>query len=164
MRALMMNNKKTLVYGVCIASVLGLTACGGSGSDSVTVEGDVPIAYVGRANTVPMNPTDAGEFRSGGNLYIREKSSPSSPEYNITAQVTAGQGDVSRPEVSYDGKKIVFAMRCSANTPCSGGSSALAQQDLTWSIWEYDFSKAARLDQGTLRRVKIGRASCRERV
>ncbi len=154
MRALMINNKKTLVYGVCIASIVGLTACSGSGSDSVTVEGDVPIAYVKRVNTVPMNPTDAGEFRSGGDLYVREKSSPSSTEYNITAQVTAGQGDVSRPEVSYDGKKIVFAMRCSANTPCSGGSTTpLAQQDLTWSIWEYDFSKAARLDQGTLRRV-----------
>lgn len=149
-----LNNKKTLVYAACIVGVLGLTACSGNGGNtsSVTVEGDVPIAYVKRVNTVPMNPTDAGEFRSGGDLYVREKSSPSAIEYNITAQVTAGQGDVSRPEVSYDGKKIVFAMRCSVNTPCSGGNIPLGQQDLTWSIWEYDFNNT-RLEQGVLRRV-----------
>ena len=37
------------------------------------------------------------------------RSSPSAPEYNITTQFTQGVGDASGPEVSYDGKKILFA-------------------------------------------------------
>ncbi len=150
MGAIMMN-KNFLMIGVCVASLSAFAACSGSGS-SVTVEGDVPIAYVKRSNTVPLNPTDAGNTGSGGNLYIREKSSPSATEYNITGSVTAGQGDVSRPEVSYDGKKIVFAMRCAANTPCSQ-ETGNTNQDTTWSIWEYDFSKAKNLNEGVLRRV-----------
>ena len=45
---------------------------------------------------------------------IREKSSPSAPEHNMTTQFTQGKGDASSPEVSWDGKKIVFSMRCPA--------------------------------------------------
>ena len=41
---------------------------------------------------------------------LREKSSPSAPEHNLTAAITQGQGDASDPEVSYDGKKVVFAL------------------------------------------------------
>ena len=146
-------NKNLLMVSVCIAGLSGLAGCSGSGSSgAVTVEGDVPIAYVKRSNTVRINPTDAGNTGSAGDLYIREKSSPSATEYNITGSVTAGLGDVSRPEVSYDGKKIVFAMRCAANTPCSHDADPTVQ-DTTWSIWEYDFSKAKTLDQGVLRRV-----------
>ena len=148
-------NKKFLIFGVCIASITVLGACSGSSSGkSATVQGDIPIAYVKRSNEVPLNPTDAGNTQSdaqvGGDLYIRELSSPSATEYNITGARTQGKGDVSRPEVSYDGKKIVFAMRCSANTPCS---QEAGKTDTTWSIWEYDFSNAKTLNQGSLRRV-----------
>ena len=37
---------------------------------------------------------------------------PSALEHNVTAAFTQGNGDASDPEVSYDGKKIVFSMRC----------------------------------------------------
>ena len=41
-------------------AALVLVACSGSGSsDTVTVNGDVPIAYVMRSVSVGMNPTDA---------------------------------------------------------------------------------------------------------
>ena len=48
----------------------GLAGCGSSGSDStsVTVSGDVPIAYVKRANTIEMNPTDGTSSGEGGDL------------------------------------------------------------------------------------------------
>ncbi|HEY9028536.1 MAG TPA: hypothetical protein VIP05_29875, partial [Burkholderiaceae bacterium] len=97
------------------AGVLSLAACGGGSkteSNTVTVEGDVPIVYAKRVNTIGLNPTNGAPTAPGGDLMIREKSSPSAPEHNVTAQFTQGKGDVSDPEVSYDGKKIVFAMNC----------------------------------------------------
>ena len=66
-----------------------------------------------------MNPTNGSPSAPGGDLMIREKSSPSAPEHNITSRFTPrsrrANGDASDPEVSYDGKKLVFAMRCPAS-------------------------------------------------
>jgi len=105
-----------------------LAACtGGSSSDSVTVEGNVAIAYVKRPVSTLGNPTDAVVTGQGGDLYIREKSSPSAPENNVTGSYTQGQGDVSDPEVSYDGTKLLFAMR--------------GPNDARWSVWEYEISR-----------------------
>src|ERR1700758_1409539 len=102
------------------AGVLSLSACGGgskatSDSNTVTVQGDVPIAYAKRINTIGLNPTNGGPTAPGGDLMIREKSSPSAPEHNMTTQFTMGKGDVATPEVSWDGKKILFSMRCPAS-------------------------------------------------
>ena len=104
--------------------VAGLAACTGNSSDSVTVEGDVAIAYVKRPVSALGNPTDAVVTGQGGDLYLRDKSSPSGTETNLTGSYTKGQGDVNHPNVSFDGTKIVFAMRGPA--------------DANWSIWEYD--------------------------
>lgn len=113
-----------------------LAGCSGS-SDSdntVAVNGDVAIAYAKRVNTLGMNPTDGAPFAAGGDLIIREKSSPSAPEHNVTASYTRGNGDVSDPEVSYDGKKIVFAMNCPTSNNAAVGSAACTGR---WNIWEY---------------------------
>ena len=65
-------------------------ACSGSGNseDTVAVNGDVPIAYAKRVNTLGLNPTDGAPFAAGGDLMIREKSSPSAPEHNLTRGYT----------------------------------------------------------------------------
>jgi Hydrazine synthase alpha subunit middle domain len=128
-----------------------LAACSGSGSDdTVTVNGDVPIAYAKRATAVGMNPTDAANSAPGGDLMIREKSSASAAEHNVTAGITQGRGDVSDPEVSYDGKKIVFALRCPAsNTSQVNGAAACTGR---WNIWEYD-TTGKTLTTGSLRRI-----------
>ncbi len=136
---------------VASAAVL-VAGCGSGsgGSDNVTVNGDVAIAYAKRANTIAMNPTDGTPSAPGGDLIIREKSSPSANEINVTAGITQGNGDVSDPEVSYDGKKIVFAMRCpTSNTSTIGGAPACTG---SWNIWEYDMSGGSRAN-GTLRRI-----------
>jgi hypothetical protein len=136
-----------------LALSVAVGACNsGSNTDSstVTVAGDVPIAYAMRANTVTLNPLTANPFAPGGDLIIREKSSPSAPEHNITAQFTQGQGDVADPSVSFDGKKIVFAMNCPASNP-----SMIANQPACtghWNIWEYDMS-AGGLTAGSFRRI-----------
>jgi len=141
------------LVGTCAAVLAG---CNGGGSSSeraaaaVTVNGEVPIVYVQRSTAVRMNPTNGAPFAPGGDLMLREKSSPSAPEHNLTASITQGQGDASDPEVSYDGKRVVFALRCpSSNSATLDGRPACTGR---WNLWEYTLG-SARLEQGTLRRL-----------
>ena len=136
---------------VAVAAAVVLAGCSSKNSDStLTVNGDVAIAYAKRATTMGINPTNGAPFAPGGDLMIREKSSPSAREFNITASITQGNGDVSDPEVSYDGKKIVFALRCpTSNTAQVNGAAACTGR---WNLWEYDMS-AGGLAGGTLRRI-----------
>src|SRR3954470_18971917 len=147
-----MNNKLWILSASALMA-MALAACsGGSTSESstVTVAGDVPIAYAKRVNTISMNPTNGGPSAPGGDLMIREKSSASATEHNITAQFTQGKGDATDPEVSYDGKKIIFSMKCPAsNTSTINGVPACTDR---WNIWEYDMSKSG-LTDGTFRRL-----------
>ena len=138
--------------------LLGTLAGCGSGSSSgdsatVTVAGDVPIAYAQRANTAAMNPTTGGSFAPGGDLMIREKSSASALEHNMTAQFTQGRGDVRSPNVSYDGKRIVFAMKCPADNTSKIGTVAACTG--SWNIWEYVMTDTTPqgLVSGTFRRL-----------
>src|SRR5882672_4549301 len=97
-----------IAFAAIVGVVAGLGACsGGSSSDSVTVEGNVAVAYVKRPVSALGNPTDSVVTGQGGDLYIREKSSPSASETNVTGAYTQGRGDVSDPEVSYDGTKLL---------------------------------------------------------
>jgi hypothetical protein len=142
------------VAGIAGAALaLALAACGGEKSDGgvgVTAQGEVPLAYVKRSNAIRINPTDGTPSAPGGDLLIRAKSSASAPEHNVTAGITQGRGDVSDPEVSYDGKKIVFAMTCPAdNTSTIAGAKACTGR---WNLWEYDMTEGG-LAGGSLRRL-----------
>lgn len=135
-------------------ALLALAGCGAGSSsgpsETVTVAGDVPLAYVQRSTDVRMNPTNGAPSAVGGDLMVREKSSASAPEHNITAAITQGNGDASDPEASYDGKKIVFSLRCPAsNTSTIDGQPACTGR---WNVWEYDMSVGG-LAGGTLRRI-----------
>ena len=156
MKLPIMHSTRTLLAGasaLAAAGVLSLAACGGgskSDSSSGTVQGDVAIAYTKRVNTIGLNPTNGAPTAPGGDLIIREKASPSAPEHNITAQFTLGKGDAATPEVSWDGKKILFSMRCPAsNAVTIGGAPACTGH---WNIWEYDMTTGG-LTGGTFRRV-----------
>ncbi len=145
------NGMRAGLYAVLALSI-GLTACSkNTGSDStVTVQGDVAIAYVKRSASISANPTNGAPFAAGGDLMVREKSSPSAPEHNVTASITQGNGDATEPQVSYDGKKIVFALNCpTSNTSMINGQAACTGR---WNIWEYDMSTGG-LAGGTLRRI-----------
>lgn len=114
-------------FGVAFATAsLILTGCGSgaNGTSAATEANNVPVAYVKRPVATAGNPTDSITFSPGGDLYMREISSPTATEINLTASYTQGQGDVSDPEVSYDGKKILFSMR--------------GPQDRRWAVWEYN--------------------------
>jgi len=145
--------KVSAMTWVAAAASIWLAGCGGgksSESSTVTVQGEVPLAYVKRSTSISMNPTDGTSTAPGGDLIIREKSSPSANEHNVTASITQGVGDASDPEVSYDGKKIVFSLRC----PTSNTSTINNQPACTgaWNIWEYDMTTGG-LTGGTLRRI-----------
>ena len=137
--------------------ILGLAGCGKDGetsSDGVAVQGDVPLVYTKRSTALSINPTDGAPSAPGGDLMLREKSSASAPEHNLTARFTQGNGDASDPEVSYDAKKVVFSMRCpSSNTATidgqPGGTPACTGR---WNVWEYDMSGAG-MASGTFRRL-----------
>jgi hypothetical protein len=120
--------------------MLSLAACGGgsaSSSGGGTVE-NFPIAYVKRSVDVQvMDQTDTRdplEFNAGGDLYVRDLAAPGAPDRNVTRRVTGGAGDVKDVEVSYDGKKLLFAL----HLPEIEGADPEDQP--TWDIWEYEFA------------------------
>jgi hypothetical protein len=139
-----------LVAAGAAALVAGCGSGSGAEGTAVVVTGDVPLVYAKRASTLRANPTNGTPFAEGGDLMLREKSSPSAPEHNLTAQFTQGKGDAADPEVSYDGKKVVFSMKCpETNTSKIGDLPACTGR---WNIWEYDMSVGG-LTKGTFRRV-----------
>lgn len=137
------------------ASLQGLTGCGGA-SESATADpavADYPILYVKRpvplddnGNRQDMDPREPAAVHPGGNLYLRDRSKVSSEERNLTGSITrapdadAIAGDVKDPAVSFDGRRIAFALRRPDPDPND-------DEEPTWNIWEYD------LDGGALRRV-----------
>ena len=124
------------------AAVLCLGGCvGGNSQSRDPVVVDYPIAYVKRP--VPLNnqdeprqldARDALTFNEGGDLYIRDRAAPGAPERNVTFDITGGLGDVKDVEVSYDGNKLLFALRM----PEIEGADEEDQPK--WEIWEYDFA------------------------
>ena len=92
-----MKKVLTTKYALALAAAASvvLAGCGSGSDDTVTVEGDVPLAYVKRSTALSMNPTDGAPSAAGGDLIIREKSSPSAAEHNITSSITLGVGDAS---------------------------------------------------------------------
>ena len=128
--------------GALVSTLLALAACtsgggetpgGSQGPDPVVL--DFAVAYVKRpVPEMGMQP-DARqllEFNEGGDLFIRDRASPSSTEINVTGETTGGLGDVRDVEPSYDGTKVVFAM----HEPLIEGADEEDQP--TWNIWEYD--------------------------
>lgn len=138
-----------------------LTACGGDQQiltndqepDPVVV--DVPIAYIKRAlpvddegNLITQDLRQPFEFTPGAALYFKPRASSGAPETNITDrafftqeqidQATADAPlagyDIKDVEVSYDGERLVFAMRAPEI------EDANDDEQPTWNIWEYDRS------------------------
>lgn len=94
--------------------------------ENIAPASSFPIVYVKRAVQVLAEPIDPVGYVAGGDLYWRDAASASAEEINLTRSQTGGTGDVSSPEVSYDGSKVVFSMRRPA--------------DNSWNIWVMDVS------------------------
>jgi hypothetical protein len=109
---------------------------GGQSPDPVVL--DFPIAYVKRAaptgDALSPDARELLDFQPGADLFLRDRASPSSAERNITAAITQGRGDVRDVEPSFDGTRLVFALR----EPEIEGADPEDQP--TWDIWEYDLA------------------------
>jgi hypothetical protein len=118
-----------------------LAACSGGGSvnvgsgqtpDPATV--DFPIFYVKR--TIPEDSDDLRALRDtipSANLFKRDRAAPGALETNITGRVTGTDlYDVKDVDVSFDGRKVIFAMR----GPLDDDQDE--EDPPTWEIWEYD--------------------------
>lgn len=123
-----------LVSATC--AVLLLPACYESGQTADPVVEDFPIAYIKRPIPIDeqnelriIDVRDLDSFNAGGDLYLKDRASGGSLERNITFEVTNGQGDVKDLESSFDGKKIIFAMRLPEEDNTT---------EPTWNIWEYN--------------------------
>jgi hypothetical protein len=128
-----------------LAIAFGISGCGGGGADLASGQGadpvvlDIPIAYVKRPLPLDaqgnVQASDARElitFNIGADLFVRDRASPSAPERNITGAETQGLGDIRDLDVSFDGDKILFAMRAQFI------EGAAEEDQPTWNIWEYD--------------------------
>ncbi len=124
-----------------------LTGCGGTGlgvpddQDPDPALLDHPVAYVMRPlplnqNGTPVqnDATDPILFEPGAALYIKDRASPSAVPRNVTQRAFApGETyDVRDVSVSFDGERLVFAMR----GPFIEGADDDEQP--SWNLWEYD--------------------------
>jgi len=139
----------TVLFIKAMLLIFALTACGGggiggSGSTADPVQlGDNGIAYVKRTvprdvngNLVQEDARRAFTFNAGGDLYYRDHSSPSATETNLTGAITGGLGDVRDVEASYDGTKLIFALRL-PDLP-----NTQPEDQPKWNIWEYNLASS----------------------
>ncbi len=138
--------KKILAYPasfpgqlILIPVIVLLSSCD-AGLDTGADPGveDFPIAYIKRAILVDdegviIQPDLRRPLRSspGGDLYLKSRATISAPEISITQSITNGMGDVKDVEVSYDGKKLIFALQPEDPNP----NDNIAPK---WDIYTYD--------------------------
>ena len=115
----------------------------GSGQSPDPVVLDIPVAYI--KGPLPAAVDDDDEVREletfveGTDLWLRDRAAPDVPERNITFGVTGGLWSVRDVDGSYDGTKLVFAMRM----PLIPG--AMDSEQPTWNIWENSHVCAANI-------------------
>lgn len=141
------SNAIRLILSALATSTLLLSGCGGGGGggsqDPDPVQLDLPIAYVKRPvpidadnmnAIIPDDITTPFAFNAGAALFVRDRASPTAQEINITDRAwPAGElYDVKDVEASYDGTKLVFAMRAPDDPNLDDDEQA------KWDIWEYD--------------------------
>lgn len=134
----------SVILSACTSGGAGVETSGQS-EDPVVV--DFPIAYVKRSLPV-MIDDDGNEapgevilrepinFFPGAALYIKTRATPSASETNLTDGIfeEGALYDIKDVDTSYDGSKLVFAMRAPEI------EDADEEDQPTWNIWEYDHS------------------------
>lgn len=118
------------VLNACYAGLMGsvLASCGSSPPDDILEKsGQAAIVFV-RENSRENNRSEVmrsniDEFYPGSDLFVLSPISTQGKLTNLTAQyTTSGQSDprnygaCADPEVSYDGKKILFSMKVNRNS------------------------------------------------
>lgn len=137
-----------VVAAGCSSGGEGDTVGFGAGQAPDPVALEFPIVYVKRP--IPLDDDGAIveedirevlSFNPGADLFFRDRASPSTPDVNITGELTQGLADIRDVSVSFDATKVAFAMRVPFDPDADD------DEQVTWNIWEYDITT------DTLRRV-----------
>ncbi|ENO13065.2 hypothetical protein J057_16745 [Marinobacter nanhaiticus D15-8W] len=144
-----MSPKLGLVVVVSLTLVTaGCRSSGGSDQEADPVVVENAVAFIKRPlafdNDTLMGDDrrDPEAFRPGARLYVKDRASPSARSRDITSAVFSDPSflndegdllyDVRGLDVSYDGSKLLFAMRAPEI------EDADDDEQPTWNIWEYD--------------------------
>jgi hypothetical protein len=162
------SNVRFLLISVIFSIVIFLAGCGqedplldAAGEDGNPLVEDFAIAYIKRPvsamdttrgpRSIPAFPEelDNNDPEVGvtpGDVYVRDLSSPSAPETNITGHLTAvdlndpngpkSAGDVSDLEVDYAGTRLVFSLHRGTITNVQE-----EDQPYKWDIYEFDLTQ-----------------------
>jgi len=113
LRTKLRNNERgrKIIRFILLVLVLGALlffGCSGGVPDDIIQEsGTTGIIFVKATRTSTLN-----SFSRGGNLYSLI---PASPDGKLTNLTNLEAGDVSDPEISHDGLKVLFSMRRSSS-------------------------------------------------
>jgi len=142
---------QTIKIACFIVVLLSVVACGVSSDsnkkDPVVVEN--AVAFIKRPQLLDDEQVLVSDsiiepqmFRPGAVLYIKDSASISSVARDLTSSVFSDEVflndeglllyDVKDLSVSYDGEKLIFAMRAPED------ENADEEDQPTWNIWEYD--------------------------
>lgn len=126
------------------------TQLGGTASaDPVVV--DFPVAYVKKVvlfddadgGLLTTNVRTPADIFPGAELLIRDRASPSAPELSLTVGIFPDDDEGNPPlydvkdiSASYDGQRLVFAMRAPEDPDLD------EDEQPTWNIWLYDRATA----------------------
>ena len=144
-RWLMLLGIAQLVAG-CGGGSASPTSLIGNGQDPDPVVQDFPVVYVKRpilldddGNLETTDIREPAEFRPGAELLLRDRASASADIRSLTAGIFPDDEDGNPPlydvkdlSVSYDGAKLVFAMRAPEDPNLD------EDEQPTWNIWLYD--------------------------
>jgi hypothetical protein len=136
------TNQRSWLWSLGVVALAGcstnhdsINIGGGQTPDPVVL--DIPVAYVRgpvplAADLDDIDVRELGTVQEGTDLWLRARAAPDVPERNITERVTGGLWSVRDVDASFDGNRLVFAMRM----PLIPGAEESEQP--TWNIWEYD--------------------------
>jgi len=136
----------SVVLAACDGANQGVQIGDGQSPDPVVI--DFPIAYV----RAPLPLDDNGMFEQqdlreqitfdvGGQLFVRDRASPTAEPLNVTESVIGDMGAVRDVEIAYDGSAVLFSMRGPFDPNLDD------DEQPTWNLWEYTF------EDDTLRRI-----------
>lgn len=138
-----------LMRGLVVASGLAMAGClatsGSEATDPVAVEN--PVVFVKRpllfdednGMLVGDNLAEPAAFRPGARLFLKDRAAPGAVATDISSGAfAAGEPyDVKDISVSFDGTRVVFAMRAPEI------EDADEEDQPTWNLWEYDLTASS---------------------
>ncbi len=146
----------SLRWLILLGSLQLVVGCGGGSSSPTSLIGngqnpdpvvqDFPVVYVKRpilvdddGNLETTDVREPAEFRPGAELLMRDRASASADTRSLTAGIFPDDEDGNPPlydvkdlSVSYDGARLVFAMRAPEDPNLDD------DEQPTWNIWLYD--------------------------